>query len=72
MEINVPKAAGPFEMTGSCWDIRKEELKIKHSELTDADLDFEFGKEDELLSRIATALNKNLEEGCRYIVYHCG
>ncbi len=71
MEIIVTKSAGPFDMSGNCWYIQKEELKEKHSQLTDADLRFEPGKEDELITRIAIALNKNLEVGCRNIVYHC-
>jgi len=70
MEIIVTKSAEPFEMSGNFWDTQKKELKGNHSQLTDADLSFEFGKEDELLWRIATALNKDLEEGCHYIVYH--
>jgi hypothetical protein len=71
MEITVFKTDGPFEMSGNCWDSQKKELKEKHVELTDADLSFEQGKENELLNRIEAALNKNREVGCRYIVYHC-
>jgi hypothetical protein len=72
MEITVTKYAGPFEMSGNCWDTQKEALKGKHSQLTDADLDFESGKENELLERIEASLNKDCETGYRYIVYHCG
>jgi hypothetical protein len=71
MEITVTKAAGPFEMSGNCWDIQKEELKGKHSQLTDADLRFDTGKECELLSRIEARLNENQTEGYHYIVYRC-
>ncbi|HTB30944.1 MAG TPA: hypothetical protein VK808_02905 [Bacteroidia bacterium] len=71
MEITVTKAAGPFEMLGNCWDERKKELKWKHSQLTDADLSFETGKENELLSRIEARLNENRADGHHYIVYHC-
>jgi hypothetical protein len=69
MEI-ITKASGPFEMSGNRWDSEKEELKRKHSELTDEDLCFDIGKENELLARISTRLNENLTEG-HYMVYFC-
>lgn len=63
---------GPFEMNGSCWDNQKKHLKENFTQLTDADLMFEPGKEGELLSRIELSLNKDCDAGHRYIVYHCG
>jgi len=37
-------------------------LKEKYSQLTDADLKFEAGKENELLGKVETKLNKKREE----------
>lgn len=50
-----------FKMKGN-WDEQSKELKSKYSQLTDADLEFETGKENELLSRVETRLNKQREE----------
>jgi hypothetical protein len=71
MEITVTKPEGPFEMSGNRWDSEKEELKKNHSELTNEDLCFDSGKENELLERIRTRLDENLTEG-HYMVYFCG
>ncbi len=51
----------PFKITGN-WDNQTRILKEKFSQLTDADLKFETGKENELLKRIETRLNKKREE----------
>ena len=72
MEITIKKSAGPFEMSGNCWDAQKKELKGTHSQLTDADLSFESGKENELLGRIESRLNESSANGHEYIVYYCG
>jgi hypothetical protein len=48
-------------MTGN-WDNQVRILKDKFPQLTDADLKFETGKENELLKRIETRLNKKREE----------
>ena len=41
---------------------KKTALKAVFSSLTDQDLKFETGKEDELIERLSTKLNKNREE----------
>ena len=48
---------GSFKIVGN-WDKQSKMLKEEFSELTDADLEFEAGKEFELLTRIETRLNK--------------
>ncbi len=50
-----------FKITGN-WETQSKELKSKFSQLTDADLKFETGKENDLLKRVETRLNKNREE----------
>lgn len=44
------------------WDESSKKLKEQFSQLTDADLKFENGKEDELLRRIENKLNKKRPE----------
>ncbi|MDN3708143.1 hypothetical protein QW060_13610 [Myroides ceti] len=44
------------------WDESSKKLKEQFSQLTDADLKFENGKEDELLHRIENKLNKKRPE----------
>jgi len=48
---------GSIKIVGN-WDEQSKKLKEEFSELTDADLKFETGKEFELLHRIETRLNK--------------
>jgi len=48
---------GSFKVVGN-WDEQSKKLKEEFSELTDADLTFENGKETELLTRIEARLNK--------------
>jgi hypothetical protein len=55
------KAAETFKITGN-WENQSKELKSKYSQLTDSDLKFEAGKENDLLKRVETRLNKNREE----------
>lgn len=50
-----------FKITGD-WNVQSKNLKDKFSSLTDADLKFETGKENELLTRIETKLNKKRDE----------
>lgn len=52
---------GIFKVTGN-WDVQATRLKDKFSQLTDGDLKFEVGKEDDLLKRIQARLNKKREE----------
>ena len=46
-----------FKVTGN-WELQSKALKVKFPKLTDSDLKFETGKENELLTRIETKLNK--------------
>lgn len=55
------KALEPFKITGN-WKEQSNQLKSKYVQLTDEDLKFEEGKENELLKRVETKLNKNREE----------
>jgi hypothetical protein len=62
MDIKQYKASGePFQMLGN-WDVQSLRLKRTFAQLTDADLKFELGKENELLTRVGTRLNKKREE----------
>jgi hypothetical protein len=61
MDNSQNKAAEPFKMVGN-WTEQSKELKTKFAQLTDDDLKFETGKENELLKRVETRLNKNREE----------
>jgi uncharacterized protein YjbJ (UPF0337 family) len=47
---------------GANWDQQKEQLKQQYPQLTDADLQFEQGQEQELFSSLERKLNKNPEE----------
>jgi uncharacterized protein YjbJ (UPF0337 family) len=44
------------------WNVIKGKLKQQYAELTDEDLTFEDGKEDELLGRLQKKLGKSKEE----------
>lgn len=61
MENSNKKAEESFKITGN-WETQSKELKSKFSQLTDADLKFETGKENDLLKRVETRLNKKREE----------
>lgn len=50
-----------LEIKGN-WDVLKGKLKQKFSKLTDDDLMFAEGKEDELLGRLEKKLGKTKEE----------
>ena len=54
-------AATTTPVKGS-WNEQKSKLKAKFSILTDADLRYEDGKKDEMLTRIQTKLGKTKEE----------
>lgn len=49
-----------FKITN--WDKSSKKLKEQFSQLTDADLKFEPGKEDDLLNRIEKRINKKQPE----------
>lgn len=61
MENSQNKPAEAFKITGN-WDTRSKQLKEKFAQLTDADLKFEPGKENDLLTRVENRLNKKREE----------
>ncbi|WLD24719.1 hypothetical protein NU10_04860 [Flavobacterium dauae] len=44
------------------WDESSKKLKEQFPQLTDADLKFELGKENDLLNRIETRINKRRAE----------
>ena len=44
------------------WTEQKNKLKAKFSTLTDADLKFDEGKKDEMLTKVQTKLGKSKEE----------
>lgn len=50
-----------FKISGD-WNKQSQQLKEKFNQLTDSDLKFEPGKENELLQRVETRLNKKREE----------
>jgi hypothetical protein len=50
-----------FKIVGD-WKDQSKQLRTKYSQLTDDDLKFEAGKENDLLKRVGTRLNKNREE----------
>lgn len=55
------KTLGSFKISGN-WTQQSKILQQKFSQLTDEDVKFEEGKEDELLKRVQTRLNKGREE----------
>lgn len=61
MDTNKDKPAEAFKITGN-WSVQARQLKAKFSTLTDADLLFEKGKENELLNRVEKRLSKNRED----------
>jgi hypothetical protein len=61
METTQKKSSENFKITGNLVAISKK-LKAKYPQLTDADLKFEAGKENEMISRLEKRLNKNHEE----------
>lgn len=56
---NSPKQ--DFKMVGS-WEVQSNVLKEKFPQLTASDLKYEEGKENELLTRLQSRLNKGREE----------
>lgn len=61
METPQNKNNETFKIAGN-WDDQSKQLKEKFTQLTDADLKFETGKENELIGRLETKLNKKREE----------
>ena len=67
MENKENKPTEGFTITGD-WNVQSKTLKSKFSSLTDEDLKFESGKENELLGRIESRLNKGRQEVINIIV----
>ncbi len=61
MDNNQINGTETFKVIGD-WSVQSKQLKEKFSQLTDADLKFEAGKENDLLTRVETRLNKKREE----------
>ena len=61
METTQNKPNENFKITGS-WDEKSKKLKEQHPELTDADLQFEPGKENELIPRLQSRLKLTHEQ----------
>jgi uncharacterized protein YjbJ (UPF0337 family) len=55
------KSTEPFKMSGN-WINQSLLLQDKFAQLTDADLRFEEGKEEELLARIESRIHKKRDE----------
>lgn len=60
------KPAEAFKMTGD-WKEQSRKLKFRYAFLTDEDLKFEPGKENDLLKRIETRLDKKRDEVIKII-----
>jgi uncharacterized protein YjbJ (UPF0337 family) len=58
---NEKKANQPFTMKGN-WGDHAKALKTKFAQLTDADLSWETGKEEELVGRVMSRLGKKHDE----------
>lgn len=50
-----------FKVIGN-WSNQSQQLKTKFSQLTDTDLNFKIGQENDMLNRIGIRLNKDREE----------
>jgi hypothetical protein len=61
MDAHQDKSPESFKITGS-WSMLSKKLKSRFTQLTESDLKFEFGKEDDMVARIAKRLNKNTDE----------
>ena len=61
MKETAKKAVETFKISGD-WAAQARVLKDKFAQLTDADLKFEPGKENDLLARIETKLHKKRDE----------
>jgi hypothetical protein len=61
MQTTHTKHDGNFGISEN-WDAQSKDLKLKYSDLTDADLKLEKGKEDELITRLEKRLAKKRED----------
>jgi uncharacterized protein YjbJ (UPF0337 family) len=67
MDTTNKKNKESFTLTGD-WTKQSAELKKTFSQLTEADLKFETGKEQDLLARIQSRLGKKREEVIELLV----
>lgn len=56
------KNIAAFTITTGDWAVQSKQLRKKFSQLTEADLKFETGKEEDLLKRMETRLHKKRDE----------
>jgi len=61
MEAKNNKSTETFKISGD-WSQQANELKEKYPNLTDSDLKFERGREDDLIKRMELRLHKKREE----------
>jgi hypothetical protein len=61
MELKVNKGPEVFKISGD-WKRQADNLKVKYPQLTDSDLKFQSGREDDLLERVEARLHKKREE----------
>ncbi len=61
MEAKSSKSTEAFKISGD-WSQQANELKEKYPNLTDSDLKFERGREDDLIKRMELRLHKKREE----------
>jgi hypothetical protein len=61
MEAKHNKSTEALKISGD-WSQQADDLKDKYPQLTDSDLKFERGREDDLIKRLETRLHKKREE----------
>lgn len=54
-----------FKIQASDWEILKIKLKRKYNHLSEEDLQYQEGQEEELLSRLAMRLHRNVD----YVIF---
>ncbi len=54
-----------FKIQAKDWPVLKLKLKRKYNHLTEEDLQFQDGQENELLNRLAVRLNRNID----YVIF---
>lgn len=57
----INKTNQEFKITGD-WKDETRKLKDKYSQLTDGDLEFKLGNEEEIIRKVQNRLRKNREE----------
>ncbi|WKK74743.2 hypothetical protein QYS49_24065 [Marivirga salinae] len=58
MNTNESKSKDNFQISGD-WDAQSQQLKSEYPQLTDSDLKYEKGKENEIIDRMENRLNKD-------------